>query len=301
MQTYIEWTTGLQERSRQVLAKQLIVNADDFGRHVFINRAVELGVEKGLIRSATVMVTGAAFEDAIALARRTPALGLGLHFTLVNARPVLPPDQIPSLIDPATNELWPDHGVFVKRFLAGKIRINDVARECQAQLDAFLSTGLVPTHADSHQHMHVLPGIIDVVIGLCLDHGIPAVRIPAIPVSLLATRPGNLGEQVGRMGLHVLAERARRKAVAAGLRAPEHFGGIVAGEAVDKKALRRILLNLKDGTTEIMLHPGTDNKILIPATAWDHDFEGELEAVTDPDMVDLVQQLGITVGNFTNL
>lgn len=291
----------MQERSRQVLAKQLIVNADDFGRHVLINRAVALGVEKGLIRSATVMVTGAAFTDAVELARRTPALGMGIHFTLVNAKPVLAPEEIPSLIDPATGELWPDHGVFVKRFLSGKIKIDDVARECRAQLDAFLSTGLVPTHADSHQHMHVLPGIIDVVIGLCLDHGIPAVRIPAIPVSLLATRPNNLGEQVGRLGLHVLAERARRKIVAAGLRAPEHFGGIVAGEAVDTKALRTILLQLKEGTTEIMLHPGTDNGILIPATAWDHDFEAELAGVTNPDILALVQQLGITVGNFTNL
>lgn len=291
----------MQERSRKVLSKQLIVNADDFGRHVLIDRAVELGVQQGLIRSATVMVTGAAFEDAIALARRTPALGLGLHVTLVNARPVLPKEQIPSLIDPATGELWPDHGVFVKRFLAGKIKLPEVAKECRAQLDVFLSTGLVPTHLDSHQHMHVLPGIIDIVIDLCLDHGIPAVRIPAIPVSLFATRLTNLGEQVGRTGLHVLAERARRKALAAGLRAPDHFGGIVAGEAVDKKALRTILLQLKDGTTEIMLHPGTDNKVLIPATAWDHDFEAELAGVTDPGMVDLVKQLGVTVGNFSDL
>lgn len=283
------------------MSKQLIVNADDFGRHVLIDRAVEMGVQRGLIRSATVMVTGTAFDDAVALARRTPALGMGIHFTLVNARPVLPPDLIPSLIDPATGELWPDHGVFVKRFLSGKIKLPEVAKECRAQLDTFLSTGLVPTHADSHQHMHVLPGIIDIIIDFCLDHGIPAMRIPAIPVSLFATRPGNLGEQVGRMGLHVLSERARRKAVAAGLRVPEHFGGIVAGEAVDKKALRRILLTLKEGTTEIMLHPGTDNKVLIPDTVWDHDFEAELAGVTDPDLVDLVEQLDIHVCNFSDL
>ena len=283
------------------MSKQLIVNADDFGRHVLIDRAVEMGVQRGLIRSATVMVTGTAFDDAVALARRTPALGMGIHFTLVNARPVLPPDLIPSLIDPATGELWPDHGVFVKRFLSGKIKLPEVAKECRAQLDTFLSTGLVPTHADSHQHMHVLPGIIDIIIDFCLDHGIPAMRIPAIPVSLFATRPGNLGEQVGRMGLHVLSERARRKAITAGLRVPEHFGGIVAGEAVGKKALRRILLTLKEGTTEIMLHPGTDNKVLIPDTVWDHDFEAELAGVTDPDLVDLVEQLDIHVCNFSDL
>jgi len=206
------------------MPKQLIVNADDFGRHTLINRAVEQGVARGLIRSATVMVTGAAFAEAVELARRTPALGMGIHFTLVNARPVLPAAEIPSLVDPATGELYPDHGAFVKRFLTGKIRLQDVKRECTAQLDRFLDMGLVPTHADSHQHMHVLPGIIDIILDLCLDHGIPAVRIPSIPVSLLATRPSNLGEQVGRTGLHVLAERARKKARALGIQAPGHFG-----------------------------------------------------------------------------
>lgn len=283
------------------MSKQLIVNADDFGRHILINWAVERGVAQGLIRSATVMVTGAAFEEAVALARRTPALGLGIHFTLVNAKPVLPASDIPSLVDPATGELYPDHGAFVKRFLTGKIRLQDVQRECTAQLDRFLDMGLVPTHADSHQHMHVLPGIIDIILDLCLDHGIPAVRIPAIPVSLLATRPSNLGEQVGRTGLHVLAERARKKAHAQGIRTPDHFGGIVAGEAVDKKALRTILLHLKEGTTEVMLHPGTSNGILIPATQWDHDFEGELDAVTDQEILQLVKDQNITVQNFRDL
>ena len=247
------------------------------------------------------MVTGAAFAEAVELARRTPALGMGIHFTLVNARPVLPAAEIPSLVDPATGELYPDHGAFVKRFLTGKIRLQDVKRECTAQLDRFLDTGLVPTHADSHQHMHVLPGIIDIILDLCLDHGIPAVRIPSIPVSLLATRPSNLGEQVGRTGLHVLAERARKKARALGIQAPGHFGGIVAGEAVDKKALRTILLNLREGTTEVMLHPGTSNEILIPATQWDHDFEGELDAVTDDGILQLVQEQKITVQNFRDL
>ena len=75
--------------------KQIILNADDFGRHVLINRAVERGVQDGVLRSATVMPGGAAFDDAAALAARTPALGIGIHLTLVNGNPVLPPAAIP--------------------------------------------------------------------------------------------------------------------------------------------------------------------------------------------------------------
>ena len=88
------------------MPKQLIVNADDFGRHTLINRAVEQGVARGLIRSATVMVTGAAFAEAVELAHRTPALGMGIHFTLVNARPVLQRKSPVWWIRPPGNCIW---------------------------------------------------------------------------------------------------------------------------------------------------------------------------------------------------
>ncbi len=278
--------------------KILLVNADDFGRHELINKAVEEGLLHGMIRSATVMVTARAFDGAVELARKYPQLSMGIHFTLVDGRPVLPPDQIPSLVQAGTGVFYPDHGAFVKHFLKGRVRLSEVRAECEAQLEKFLQTGLVPTHADSHQHMHVLPGIIDVVLDLCVRAGIPAVRIPAIPVDLLDTRPANLGEQVGRAGLHILAERARRKAERRGLGAPDHFGGIVAGRAVDSACIRTLLLGARSGVTEIMLHPGLDDAVLQADSHWDHSYETELAAVTDPANLELARELGVELGNF---
>ncbi|MBF1693400.1 ChbG/HpnK family deacetylase, partial [Selenomonas sp.] len=88
--------------------KQIIINADDFGRHVLINRAVETAVQEGMLRSATIMAGGAAFADAAELAVRTPALGVGIHLTLVDAAPVLPPAEIPTLVT-AEGRFLPDH------------------------------------------------------------------------------------------------------------------------------------------------------------------------------------------------
>lgn len=283
------------------MSKQLILNADDFGRHHFINEAVIQGVEKGMLRSATAMVTGEAFPEAVAIAKAYLRLSVGIHFTLVNGKPVLPAKDIPSLVNPATGEFYPNHGVFVKRFLAGKVHLAEVRKECEAQLERFLSYGITPTHGDSHQHMHVLPGIIDIVLDLLRSHGILALRIPAIPVALASTRLSNLGEQVGRSGLHVLAERARKKARALGFAVPDHFGGIVAGEAVDTAALRTLLLHLGPGVTEIMMHPGTDNSVLIPATEWDHDFQAELAAILDPKLQKLAKDEQVQVVNFSQL
>ncbi len=259
----------------------MIVNADDFGRHALINRAVECGVQSGVLRSATVMAGGAAFDDAAELARRTPALGVGVHLTLVNGNPVLPAAEIPSLV---TEEgvFCDNHTLFAVRLLRGQINLDEVRAELAAQLRRVEAAGIRPTHADSHQHMHVLPGVIDVVLDLCAAAGIPAMRAPRAPI--FAGHFGGIGQLVGRVGLSVLARRAAAKARRCGIRTPDRFAGIVAGEAVDTAALCGIAASLGEGTTEVMVHPGTDNAVLIPDCRWDHDFEAELHAVCAPEV-----------------
>lgn len=278
--------------------KNFILNADDFGRHELINRAVEMGCRDGVLRSATIMPGGAAFDDAVAVARRNLALGVGIHFTLVNGNPILPAAEIPSLVD-ERGLFYDDYTIFVKRYLTGKVNMDDVRRELAAQLEKVAHTGLNITHADSHQHMHTLPGIIDIVVDLVKVANIPAIRTPKTP--LFAGEFGGIGQLVGRIGLGTLARLAALKAHRAGLKTPEHFAGIVAGEAVTEGELLGFIDRAADGTTEIMLHPGTDNTHLIPETAWTHDFEAELAAITSPRVRAAIANKNINTTNYTAL
>ena len=123
--------------------KYIIVNADDFGRHEDINAAVEKGLREGCLRSATVMPGGRAFAGAIALARRYEELGLGVHFTLVDGRPILPPEEIPSLVT-KDGVFYPDHNALLGQYLRGKVNLEEVRRELAAQLRRVENTG-VPT------------------------------------------------------------------------------------------------------------------------------------------------------------
>ena len=278
--------------------KQIILNADDFGRHTLINAAVEKGVADGVLRSATIMPGGAAFDDAAALAARTPALGVGIHLTLVNGNPILPPAEIPSLVTEA-GVFVDDHTAFAVRLLCGRVNLAEVRAELAAQLRRVETAGIHPTHADSHQHMHVLPGVIDIVLDLCAAAHISAMRTPRAP--LFAGNFGGIGQLIGRAGLSILARRAAEKARQRGIRTPDHFAGIVAGEAVDTEALTQIAANLKGGTTEVMLHPGTDNAVLIRDCLWDHDFEAELAAVCAPVVRDTLTASGAEIVNFRTL
>ena len=56
--------------------RQLIVNADDLGLTAGVNRAIREAHTDGLVTSATLMATGAAFQDAIDLAGALPSLSL---------------------------------------------------------------------------------------------------------------------------------------------------------------------------------------------------------------------------------
>lgn len=278
--------------------RYIIINADDFGRHAEINRAVEQGLMHGCLRSATVMPGGAAFAGAIDIARRHEALGLGVHFTLVDGNPILPPSEIPSLVA-EDGRFLPDHTALLRRYLKGGVNLEEVRRELAAQLRKVEATGVPISHVDSHQHMHTLPGIIDIALDLASSARIGAVRAPRTP--LFAGAFGGLGQLVGRLGLSTLAQLAAVKAHRRGLAVTEHFSGIVAGEAVSEAELLKLIAHLPQGTTEVMMHPGTCNEVLQEDSGWQHDFEEELRAITSPRVMAALREKEIEPVNFRHL
>ena len=90
-------------------SRRLVVNADDFGDSPGANAAIIAAHRDGIVTSASLMVTGPAFEEAVDLARSFPSLQVGLHLVLIGERPCLPPERIPDLVDLAGR--FPDNPV----------------------------------------------------------------------------------------------------------------------------------------------------------------------------------------------
>lgn len=278
--------------------KQLIINADDFGRHELINRAVRVAVKKGCLRSASIMAGGIAFDDAVETARRLPNLGVGVHLTLANGNPILPPNKIPSLVT-ADGTFHENHVAFLKLYLQGKINLDEVKAELSAQIEKVIRAGLKITHVDSHQHLHHVPRIIKIVLDLADKAGINAIRISN--AKIFEGEFGGVGQFVGRLGLAALAKFAARQAHKKNFRTPNHFTGIVAGESVTENFMLNLIENLDEGTTEVMLHPGTNNLTLKNFCQWEHDFQAELNAVTSKKVLALLKEKNITAVNFSAL
>ena len=145
--------------------KRLIVTGDDFGLAGPVNEAIAEAHRRGILTTASLMVSGAAAKDAVERARALPSLRVGLHVVVVEGRPVLPPDEVPDLVDRS--------GVFSTRltragfnfFFRPDVR-RQLEREIRAQFEAFVKTRLRLDHVNAHNHMHLHPTILSIVLKL---------------------------------------------------------------------------------------------------------------------------------------
>ena len=280
--------------------RRLIVNADDFGLHAAVNRGILTAHTEGIVSSTSLMAGGAAFDDAVRIARHCPQLGVGVHLTLVGARPVLPVAEVSSLLDEA-GDFYGSYPLFIKRFLRGKIRLAEVERELAAQIDRVRMAGIQPSHLDSHQHLHVLPGIGGLVLDLARRFSIRAIRIPAEPVAFIGATPATVGRLVGRGGLTMLANLFRQHAAAAGIRTSDHFFGMLAGGQLTEPAILAILRRLPPGDSELMTHPGFADESLADAFRWDYQWDAERQALTAPAVRALLAERQIRLISFREL
>lgn len=263
-----------------------------------INAAIEEAYRIGCLTSTTIMAGAPAFGDAVEVARRNTGLGVGIHFTLSNGFPVLDPKKIPSLVTPE-GYFHPDYATFAKLYLRGKIDRAEVQAELTAQLEKVRQAGIRPTHFDSHQHLHHFPGVLGVAIKLAKRVNIKAMRVASTRV--FDGSVDGIGALVGRIGLSSLAKIAANTARKSGIATPDHFVGIVAGESITRDMLLNIINNLEEGTTEVMIHPGTNNEVLQRYCDWAHDFEEELYALTSPRVMGVLKNKRLTLTDFSDL
>jgi predicted glycoside hydrolase/deacetylase ChbG (UPF0249 family) len=239
------------------------------------------------------MPTGLAFDEAVGLAHDTRTLDVGVHLTLVGERPVLPPGSIPSLVD-SDGRFHPSVSVFARRYALGRIRAVEITRELEAQVARVRSAGLHPTHLDSHQHVHMLPGVLDSVLHVARHFDIPWIRFPKERSPWRGLRHAGPARVLQALVLGAVCRPAAR-------RLPARTDGIVGflvGGRLDSAGLTRILRTLPaHGLWELVCHPGVADPGT-PYAFWDYRWDRELEALTEPSVAAVISALGIRLVSF---
>ena len=188
------------------MARRLIINADDLGLSPSVNTAIFDVFRAGNLTSATLMVDMPGAQDAVERLKDPPGLAVGLHFCITEGRSAVGPS---SLTD--AEGAFLSRGAIAKASLRGGIDPRDVQRELEAQLARMRAFGLVPTHADSHQHTHMLPVVMDAVLPVLEREGL-AMRIVAPPRGAVGTSWGRPAKALKQWLNGRLARRARKHA-----------------------------------------------------------------------------------------
>ena len=242
------------------------------------------------------MACGAAFDDAVLRSRECPGLGIGVHLTLVEERPLTPADQVPSLVGRA-GTMSDSYMDFARGWISGRIRPEDVKRELETQVERVLRAGIIPTHLDSHQHVHCLPGMWKAIIELAKKYSIPYVRLPYFDSIRIDATPM---QSAVRWGVNVMAAIRRRRAYS-NVRHVDHVRGFAFSGRMSPERLLSILQAIRPGLTEIMVHPGIpDAELSKKYSRWkEFSWKQDLDAVTDPKIVSFCAESGIILRSFT--
>jgi predicted glycoside hydrolase/deacetylase ChbG (UPF0249 family) len=253
------------------MAPRLIVNADDFGLTRGINRAIAELHRAGVLHSTTLMANGPAFDDAVAIARAHPGLGVGCHVVLTGGTPVSPPRTVPSLLDTHGRHLRPSLPGFVLAVLLGQLSASeaavseaDVEREATAQIRKLQQAGIAVTHLDTHKHTHVLPAVARPLLRAAAATGVPAVRNPFEDAWSRRLSRSTLPRAIQLSLARCLRARflALPQLRSGALRTTAGSIGIAATGSLDAATLRALLAALPDGLWELVCHPGYSDAAL---------------------------------------
>lgn len=266
--------------------RRVTFSADDFGLSVAVNEAIERAHRDGILDAASLMVAAPAAADAVRRAKALPSLRVGLHLVVIEGPAVLPPADIPDLVDAAGQFPSDQLGLGIRYFFRPRIR-RQLAAEIRAQFQAFAATGLTLDHANAHKHMHLHPTVGRMLLDIGRAFGLPAIRVPSEPPAVMARCGTPVG--LGDRALYAWTRLLRHQARSAGITANDHCFGLAWSGHMTAARVRTLLGHLPEGHSEIYFHPATGRDATIDRLMPEYEHEAEFAALMDRGLRDLVQ------------
>ena len=254
---------------------RLITTADDFGLTRGVNEAVSEAATKGILTTASLMVSAPEAADAVARARKLPSLAVGLHLVVIECTQTLPPEMIPNLVDADGRFPSDQLRLGVNYFFCPRVR-RQLAAEIRAQFEAFRATGLTLDHANAHKHMHLHPTVGGLLIGIGREYGLRALRVP-VETSFPGGPTGNFGDKALRQWAGLLRWQARQ----AGMLCNDHVVGLGWSGHMTTPRVATALAGLRPGLTEMYFHPATQRDELLTRLMPDYEHVAEYRALLE--------------------
>lgn len=267
-----------------------------------MNRAVVRAHREGILTATSLMVTAPAVAEAVALARETPTLYVGLHLVLVQGRPASPDARATGLATPAGGFRESAIPAALRYFFTPRLR-RAVRREVRAQLERFRATGLPLSHLDGHLNVHLHPMLQDVLAPLVVEFDVPALRLTREPVlpNLRWDRRHAARKTFEGLTLRLLSAMAERRFRALGLAFADCTLGLHQTGTVDEAYVAHLLETLPPGTSELYCHPAEGQTEEMRRLMPGYRPADELAALTSPRIRALVDRERIRLVRWSEL
>ena len=215
--------------------------------------------------------------DAVERARGLPDLGVGLHLSLVRGWPVLPAADVRALVN--------RQGEFLDNLFHAGVRFyfrpgarGQLEREIRAQFEAFAATGLDLDHVSPHNHMHLHPTVLGLLLRVGTEFGMRTVRVPEAPRGSGLLRPWirRLRTELGRRGIE----------------SNDFLVGVEDSGSMTTQRAAELLDGLPEGVTEIYFHPATRRCPEIDRDMSDYDHEAEFRTLVSAEFRNALDAAG---------
>jgi predicted glycoside hydrolase/deacetylase ChbG (UPF0249 family) len=291
------------------LSAGLIVNADDLAIHPDINSGILSAYRNGILTSCTMLMTTPYRERTVRDFVRPALLPIGIHLSLTLGKAAAPSDQVPDLVDEQGNLKLSADRLLLSSFKGpnGQSLISQIRREFAAQLALARDFGLQPTHADSHQHVHMNPAIFKLLEDLLPRYGVTRLRYSKERLYAFACGP-DLPTLLKRNNPPKWALlRWRSSQLRPHLATNDEFFGVLYSGAMTKRALLALLARMPTNRSlEICIHPGfpaSKAESVYPRPGYNEFISSaarkvEHDILVDPEVEELVRRRGLTLRAF---
>lgn len=257
-------------------SKLLIIHADDMGLAHSVNTACIKAFDSKGITSGSIMVPCPWAPEIEAYAKDNPGMDVGIHLTLTAEwnlykwDGIVPSDQISSLLD-KNSYFYPSVEELGKSVKAPEAEI-----ELRAQIDRAISSGVQPTHIDTHMGSVLAnPELVKIYLNLSEIYHLPVL----FPRAYLSWLPPEVAKSMESKvflldNLFMLEPK------------------MITGKWIN--AYKKGIEAMKPGLNEMIVHLSIDNDEM-QAISKGHDDYGsawrqqDLDLVTSTEFMDLLK------------
>jgi predicted glycoside hydrolase/deacetylase ChbG (UPF0249 family) len=273
-------------------APRLLINADDYAYFPEVSRGILDCAQAGPVRATGILATSPHFDACVPWLREAANLDLGVHLNLSSGRPLTP--ALAARLAP-WNGCFPPKAALLRGLLSGSLPLALLIGELRAQVEHCTGRGLKLWFLNSHEHLHMLPGICPAVLALARELGIGQVR-------RVRAEWGGAGAAARLRALALWSAELPQRRHFSG-REPQFVGLPVSGR-LSLDYLRGLLGRLQPGLTyELMCHPGRDpaDPAVEPRLRAYHDWDGERRLLLSDEFRELIEVAGVHLVGYRDL